>query len=187
MARSQCKGDLVQHTRSRRKIAASIAATLCTALCLSAGVATAIDADQQAPDFRAPQLGTDGALSLADYRGKVVYLDFWASWCPPCLLSLPALEELRREFRGSDFQILAVNLDQDTTRAQRFLAQHDIGYPSVTDPEGHIPERFGLTTMPTSYLIDRQGIVRLVHTGFRKRDIDTLRTQIKAVLADRDD
>ena len=76
---------------------------------------------QKAPEFKAPALDGGKSLSLAAYRGKVVYLDFWASWCPPCLTSLPLLEELRKEFPSDQFQILAVNVDQDPEKARKFL------------------------------------------------------------------
>ena len=123
-----------------------------------------------------------GNVELSDYRGKVVYLDFWASWCPPCLVSLPVLEELRQEFPESEFQVIAVNVDRQPAKARSFLAKRKIGYPSATDPDGRIPEKFGIETMPTSFLIDRQGIVRHVHRGFRKGDVDDLRGRIRALL-----
>ena len=66
----------------------------------------------------------------------MVYLDFWASWCPPCLTSLPLLEKLRKEFPSDQFQILAVNVDQDPEKARKFLERTQVGYPSATDPEG---------------------------------------------------
>ena len=144
--------------------------------------AQALDTGDAAPRFTAPLLSGDGTLDLSTYRGKVVFLDFWASWCPPCVTSLPMLDELRKEFPATDFQVLAINLDKDTGRAKRFLAKRGIGYPSASDPEGRIPEQFGLETMPTSYLIDRKGVVRLVHEGFRKGDIDTLRGEIRSLV-----
>src|SRR5262245_23951619 len=77
-----------------------------------AGSAIALEKGDLAPDFRAPGV-TGGMVSLAAYRGSVVYLDFWASWCGPCAEALPALDKLRREFPSNDFQVVAVNVDQD--------------------------------------------------------------------------
>lgn len=155
---------------------------LCVAFWLWPGLAGAVDAGQKAPEFRLPALGGDGQVALGDYKGKVVFLDFWASWCPPCLSSIPQLEALRKEFPGSDFQIVAINVDSDPQKALEFLARHPVGYPSASDPKGEWPERFGVPTMPTSYLIDRQGVVRHVHPGFRDGDIDTIRTRIREML-----
>ena len=154
---------------------------LASAFVLS-GSADALDEGQNAPSFSAPLLDGAGSLALDGYRGKVVYLDFWASWCPPCLVSLPELEELRQEFPASDFQVVAVNLDREPAKARKFLAKRKIGYPSASDPEGRIPEQFGLETMPASYLIDRKGGVRHVHRGFRKGDVEILRKKIQQLL-----
>ncbi len=145
--------------------------------------AGAVGVGEQAPDFRLPALGGDGSVRLGAYRGKVVFLDFWASWCPPCLSSLPQLEALRGEFPSDQFQIVAINVDRDPRKALELLARHPVGYPSASDPKGEWPERFAVPTMPSSYLIDRQGVVRHVHAGFRDGDIEALRAQIAALLA----
>jgi peroxiredoxin len=146
------------------------------------GAANAVERGAAAPGFSAPALTGGGNVSLAAYRGKVVYVDFWASWCPPCLESLPQFEALRKELPSDRFQIVAINLDKDPAKARAFLAKHPIGYPSASDPQGKIPGSFGLETMPTSYLIDERGVVRYVHEGFRKGDIDEIRAQIQKLL-----
>ena len=160
------------------------------ALALLAGLALAANAialgdGAKAPDFKAPSLDGGKSLSLATYRGKVVYLDFWASWCPPCLTSLPLLEELRKQFPSDQFQILAVNVDQDVEKARKFLERTGVGYPSATDPKGRLPGVFGIETMPTSFLIDRGGVIRYVHHGFRKGDVGPLRERIAQLVAAR--
>ncbi len=154
----------------------------CVLLAAAPVPSAAVEAGQPAPAFQSPLLSADGNVALSDYRGKVVYLDFWASWCSPCLISLPLLEELRKEFPAESFQILAVNVDTDPTKARRFVRARKIGYPSAADPDGRIPEAFGLETMPTSYLIDRKGVVRYVHEGFRKGDIDEIRARISELV-----
>ncbi len=164
--------------------ARGVAAGLLALSFFVAAPASAIEEGESAPEFNAPLLDGEGAVSLGAYRGKVVYLDFWASWCAPCLVSLPALEELRKEFPADRFQILAVNLDREPGKARYFLRQRRIGYPSASDPEGRIPETFGLETMPTSYLIDAKGVVRHVHTGFRKGDVPGLRARIQSLFSE---
>lgn len=147
-----------------------------------AAPAAALDAGDTAPDFRAPAL--EGALpvSLSDYRGKVVYLDFWASWCAPCATALPVLDSFRDEFGADEFQVLAINVDSDPKKAVAFLSRRPVGYPSVTDPAGRLPQQFGIETMPTSFLIDRKGVIRLVHRGFKKSDADQLRNEIRKLV-----
>lgn len=142
----------------------------------------ALDTGDRAPDFAAPSLMDGAPVELSEYRGKVVYLDFWASWCGPCLKAIPEVEEMRAEFPESEFQIIAVNLDQKKKKALRFLKKNPIGYPSASDPEGELPGQFGLETMPTSYLIDEDGVIRYVHRGFKKGDGSKLRHEIRSLL-----
>jgi thiol-disulfide isomerase/thioredoxin len=151
-------------------------------LLIAAGPAGAAEVGRPAPAFSASSLDGNGNLSLAQFKGKVVYLDFWASWCGPCKASLPMLEELRKELPADEFQILAVNVDKDAARARAFLARHAIGYPSASDPEGRVPAAYGLETMPSSYLIDRQGVLRQVHEGFEPEDMAAIRASIRAAL-----
>src|SRR5262245_32110674 len=171
------QGDLLpMHLRRRLPAYALRLAGVIAAL--AAAPALALEEGDPAPAWTAPALVGGEQVSLAAARGKVVYLDFWASWCTPCRAALPAIEELRREFPPDSFTVLAVNLDREPEAARRFLAKSPVGYPSATDPEGRIPKSFGLETMPTSYLIDRNGVIRYVHRGFQRGDVATLRAQI---------
>jgi len=151
-------------------------------LCLSGSTAAALEEGDLAPSFSAPSLTGDGIVELSRYRGKVVYLDFWASWCGPCLKAIPEIEEMRGEFPEDQFQIIAVNLDQAEKKALRFLKKHPIGYPSASDPKGRLPGQFGVDTMPTSYLIDRDGVIRYVHRGFSRGDGVRLRQEVRSLL-----
>lgn len=146
--------------------------------------ASGLKEGDHAPDFAAPNLKKgQGVVELSDYRGKVVYLDFWASWCAPCLKAIPEIERIRSELPKDSFQVVAVNLDQQAKKALRFLEKHPVGYPSASDPKGRLPSQFGLETMPTSYLIDSKGVIRYVHPGFKKGDGSKLRHEIRALLA----
>jgi peroxiredoxin len=147
--------------------------------------ARALEAGDRAPDFAAPALAGKGTVSLAQYRGKVVYLDFWASWCAPCLKAIPEIETMRKELANDGFQVVAVNLDTSTRKALRFLAKNPIGYPSASDPKGRLPKQFGVDTMPTSYLIDGEGVIRYVHRGFQRGDGTKLRAEIRKLLGGR--
>ena len=145
---------------------------------LLAAPAGALGPGDPAPAWSAPGLAGGSPVSLAAAKGKVVYLDFWASWCAPCRTSLPILEELRREFPADRFAVVAVNVDREPDAGRRFLEKAKIGYPSASDPEGRIPASFGVETMPTSFLIDERGVIRYVHRGFRKGDVSELRARI---------
>jgi len=141
--------------------------------------AAALEPGDKAPAFNLPALDGKGKVSLKSHRGKVVWLDFWASWCPPCLSSLPELEELRKQMPAGEFQIVAINLDEDKKKALKFLARNPVGYPSGSDPKGALPDQYGLETMPTSYLIDRRGVVRVVHKGYREGDMKKIRAEVR--------
>ena len=152
--------------------------------CLLPAAALALEEGDKAPAFSAPSLQGGGNVGLSDHRGKVVYLDFWASWCAPCLQAIPEIEEMRSQFPADRFQIIAVNLDQKKKKALRFLEKNPIGYPSASDPKGRLPGQFGLDTMPTSYLIDGDGVIRYVHRGFKRGDGSKLREEIRALLGE---
>jgi peroxiredoxin len=159
-----------------------LAALVATVLVFPAATSWALKPGDKAPTFSAPALDGGKNLALSAYRGKVIYLDFWASWCGPCLTSLPLLEELRSEFPSEDFQVLAVNVDDDPDKARKFLSRISVNYPSATDPAGRIPEIFGVETMPTSFIIDRNGVVRHVQNGFHKSELDSLRSRIQELV-----
>jgi len=139
-----------------------------------------------APDVDLPVLSAadPGRVSLSALRGKVVYLDFWASWCGPCRISFPQLEALRDELGGRGFEVLAVGVDASEADARAFLAELPVSYPVVLDSEGSTPARYGILGMPTGYLIDREGVVRLVHQGYRRSDGEQLRAAIIDLLGE---
>ena len=157
------------------------ALALCLPLCANAqGVAVG----EAAPAVSLPALGSEGEVSLKSLSGKVVYLDFWASWCGPCRVSFPLLDQLREELGPDGFEVFAINVDEDPSDAEQFLAEVPVSYLIVRDAAGVTPESFGILGMPTGYLIDRKGIVRNIHQGFRKSDEDKLRTEIIALLGE---
>jgi len=141
---------------------------------------------QAAPSVDLPVLSAadPDRASLSELRGKVVYLDFWASWCGPCRISFPQLEALRDELGARGFEVLAVSVDESEADARAFLAELPVSYPVVLDNEGSTPARYGILGMPTGYLIDRAGVVRLVHQGFRRSDGERLRAAIIELLGE---
>ncbi|MDR9436758.1 MAG: TlpA disulfide reductase family protein [Thiohalophilus sp.] len=133
-----------------------------------------------APDFTLS--GPQGGVELQKYRGRVVYLDFWASWCTPCRKSFPWMNTLQQRYADDGLVVLAINLDQDTAAARRFLDKYPASFTVAFDPDGSVAERYDLKGMPSSYLIDRQGKLVMSHVGFRTSDADRLEARIKAQL-----
>ena len=143
--------------------------------------ASASEPGTQAPGFTARTF--DGKeVSLADFRGKIVFVDFWASWCGPCRESLPLYDKLAADFGTNDFAVIAVNLDETASDARKFIAQHPVRYTIVQNPQGDIPKAFGVSGMPSSYLIDRDGTIRQRHIGFDKKDVEMLRAEVTKLL-----
>lgn len=101
------------------------------------------------------------------HAGKVILLDFWASWCAPCRQSFPWMSDLQRRYGRDRFAVVAVNVDQDKALAERFLRKTPGDFQILYDPRGELATRLNVQGMPTSYLIDRDGRQRAVHKGFR--------------------
>ncbi len=115
------------------------------------------------PDVTA--FGLEG--DIPSLKGKVVLVDFFASWCGPCKASFPVMQELRKQFAGKDFIILAVNLDDKKEDMQEFLSKHPADFSIVRDVSKKLVETVKIKTMPTSFILDRDGKVRAVHKGFK--------------------
>ena len=155
--------------------------------------AFALEPGDPAPAIRLPALSnaptpsTDRVpfplVELGDFRGKVVYLDFWDSSCAPCRAALPALDRLHEQV-GDQVAIVGVNLDTDPRAALRFLDQYPVRYPILSDPSAVSGQRYAIDALPTAFFIDRAGTVRSIHRGFRKTDIPAIKNKIKALIAE---
>jgi peroxiredoxin len=154
-------------------------AVLAAAWMVGGNVAAAtVGMGQRAPDFSLPTLRGPRA-SLSAYRGKVVLVDFWAQWCEPCKKELPELEKLSREFGARGVVVLSVNLDKLRANAER--AAHDLGltFDVLLDPAGGVAGAYDLPKMPSSFVVDKNGVVRFVHEGFEgSGDIERFRREL---------
>jgi peroxiredoxin len=148
------------------------------------GVAAAAQrAGAAAQDFTLPVLEQKGGVQLASLKGKVVLVDFWATWCEPCKRELPELEKLAREMAGRGVVVLAINLDKERNAAQEMARRLGLSAVRVLwDPEGKVAERYDPPKMPTSYVVDRTGVVRFVHEGFEgAKDVARLRKELETL------
>lgn len=123
-----------------------------------------------------------GELDLTRHTGKVVYLDFWASWCKPCRESFPWMNGLLEKYPADSFTVITVNLDAETAQMHKFLDMVPAKFDVYHDPSGRMAEKFQLEGMPTSYLIDASGKVVKKHIGFYTRDIERYESEIEELL-----
>ena len=130
--------------------------------------------------------GVAGAsdLELNAYRGKVVYVDFWASWCGPCRQSFPWLDGLIHSYRSQNFVVIGVNVDKDRDRAEHFLNEFPAEFPIVYDPKGELASAYNVAGMPSGILIDRTGHVRFQHAGFSEKQKELYEQQLQSLLAE---
>ena len=157
----------------RRKLSLPLIAVV---LCLLAsglplGLAAALDKGEPAPEIDLADL-SGKSVKMSALRGKVVLVDFWASWCAPCRDSLRVLERLSRVYRERGLVIVGVNIDKSASEARAFLEKNklQVSFSVVNDKDHKVAERYAPPTMPSSYLIDREGRVHRVHAGFRPSD-----------------
>ena len=123
-------------------------------------------------------------ISLKDLEGKTLFIDFWASWCAPCITSLPLYNEIYDKYQDQGLEVIAVNVDNPIEDGLDFLIDTPLDFLIPQDPEGDVSEMFGVIGMPSSYLVSPDGNVRLVHMGFRNGDIDIIEEEIQKVLAE---
>ncbi len=152
-------------------------------------LATALGIQPAKELVEAPSVvGTDpdgNTIRLEDFRGKVVFLNFWATWCIPCRLEMPAMERLYQEFKGRGLVVLAVNVQEGPQAVRAFLREHKLTFPVVLDPKGAAAMTYLVHGLPATYLIDRK--LRIVGRAFGAREWDSKdgRAYIRALLEER--
>lgn len=157
---------------------------LSAALLLVASVQAVADDGRPVPACDLTAFGGSQAIDLGQFRGKVLYVDFWASWCSSCAKSFPFLNAMDKEFREQGLQIVGVNLDDDPGSARDFLAKRPASFVLASDATGQCPRDFGVKAMPSSYLVDRDGAIRHELVGFRAGEMAGIRKLVEALLAE---
>jgi cytochrome c biogenesis protein CcmG, thiol:disulfide interchange protein DsbE len=153
---------------------------LCAA-CLAPMAARAVNVGAPAPAFALPD-ATAKTVSLDALKGRVVYVDFWASWCGPCRKSFPWMNAMQQKYGAQGLTVVGVNVDKRRSDADRFLAQVPAQFTTVFDVNGATPTAYDVKAMPSSVLIDAAGNVVLVEEGFRDERRDALEARIRALL-----
>ncbi len=160
--------------RRQARVLATVAAFMV------AGQAMALEPGQAAPAFSLS--GPSGTVKLEQYQGKLVYIDFWASWCGPCRQSFPWMNEMQARYGGQGLQVVGINVDARTDDARNFLSATPASFVIAFDPNGSAPRNYGVKGMPSSVLIGPDGKVLYEHSGFRPADRTVLEARIKTAL-----
>jgi len=166
-------------TRSGFQVAALLAA-----LAACAWPAAATDGSVPAPAFTLSSRA-GGEVSLADLKGQVVMINFWASWCGPCRQEFPALDQIYAKYKPMGFTLVAINVESEKADAEKFLATTPASFPILFDPDNKVSGSYGVSAMPTTVLVDRQGRVRWLHRAYKPGDEAKYIEQIRAALREK--
>ena len=145
------------------------------------GIASSGLTGQQAPDF-ALKSSTGKNLRLSEYRGDVVMINFWATWCGPCRQEMPLLDELYTRYERVGFNLLGVNIDDDSSRAMQMIEELGVNFPVLFDASKQVSRLYEVEAMPVTVLVDREGTVRHVHHGYKPGYEDKYLTEVRALL-----
>jgi thiol-disulfide isomerase/thioredoxin len=134
-----------------------------------------LEVGRPAPNFSVADLA-NATVRLSDYRGKkAVFIDFWATWCGPCRMSMPDLQRIADDFKGHDLEILSVDEGETATQVADFASRERYSFHYVLDPNSEVGVLYGVRGIPTQVLVDKQGVVRWLRVGFSPRDAELRR------------
>jgi peroxiredoxin len=136
-----------------------------------------------APDFSGESVNGKGKIGLAQWKGKVVLVDFWATWCEPCKKSFPKLEELRVKYASAGFEIAAISEDDESNGVKDFGTNHGgAKFPLLWDKDKSIANKWHPPNMPSSFIVDKKGVVRFVHLGYHDGEEKEIESELKGLL-----
>ncbi len=145
----------------------------------------AVDVGNNMPACALSSIAENQNADLSQYKGKVIYVDFWASWCGPCAKSFPFLNKMHEQLKDQGLQIVGVNLDENLDDAKAFLAKYPANFTIVADKSKQCAKDFAVKAMPSSYIIDRQGVVHHIHLGFRPGEANDIQVIVEKLLSEK--
>ncbi len=142
------------------------------------------DVTRPAAEFRLQARG-GGALALSELRGKVVLVNFWATWCGPCRKEMPLLEQIQKKYGPLGFALVGVNVEEDTRLMDTFLKDVPVSFPILLDPANGVSKLYEVSAMPSTVIIDRKGVVRFIHQGYVPGDEGKYQDMIRQLIRER--
>ena len=143
--------------------------------------AMAGDANAPATEFSLTSL-TGQPVALSQFKGNVVLVNFWATWCGPCQQEMPLLDQMYKKYKPAGFTLLGVNVDKEVPAVKELLARKPVSFPVLLDPENAVSRAYKVADMPSSVIIDRKGIVRYIHRGYRPGDENEYQDRIRQLI-----
>ena len=166
----------IRISKSLRILASVAAIILIAATTVTAGIE-----QSAAPDFTLKSIEGEN-LKLSEYRGEVVLINFWASWCGPCLQEMPVLSELHDKYKALGFTVLGVNVEEDSGKARKLLQELPVSFPVVLDNESVVSKQYNVVAMPSTVLVDRNGNMRYLHKGYKPGLEDVYLQQVRDLI-----
>ena len=155
--------------------------TVSLAMALAAGLSHADIRQGAAPDFTLNS-NSGQNLRLSEYRGEVVMINFWASWCGPCRQEMPLLDELYMQYQPMGFTILGVNVEEDSSKAEALLNEIPVNFPVLFDTQSKVSKLYDVIAMPSTILVDRDGNIRYLHHGYKPGYEEAYQEQVRALI-----
>ncbi|MBL8323914.1 MAG: TlpA family protein disulfide reductase [Rubrivivax sp.] len=175
------RDDSIQQHARRVLLTSLGAAALFGSLAVARRARAAVAPSMPAPDFTLKS-AEGGNLRLAELRGRVVLVNFWATWCGPCKIEMPHLNRIYEKYKSAGFVLLGVNIDEDPRQAAALATRMGLKFPVLFDTDKAVSRRYALDSMPGTVLIDRDGKVRHVHKGYREGVEATYDAQVRALV-----
>jgi peroxiredoxin len=161
---------------------AAILAPLAAAVVLALPASGAGSASGPAPQFTL-DARNGSKISLSQYKGQVVMLNFWASWCGPCRQEMPLLENIYKKYNKMGFTLIGVNVEPDSKAAEGFLKETPVSFPVIYDKDSTVSKAYDVSGMPSTVIIDRKGNIRVLHRGYKPGDeneyLDSIRSLVR--------
>ena len=145
------------------------------------GATTAADAAGPAPGFQLDAV-TGEATNLGQFKGQVVMLNFWATWCGPCQQEMPLLEQMYKKYKPAGFTLVGVNVDKEAPPVRALLAKKPVSFPVLLDPASQVSKAYHVDEMPSTVLIDRKGNIRYLHRGYKPGDENEYQDRIRQLI-----
>lgn len=159
-------------------------ASLFIAAALATAPALAGDATSQAAPFNLPSRAGK-SVALADLKGQVVLINFWATWCGPCRKEMPLLEQIQKKYAPLGFTMVGVNVEEDTRLMEAFLKDVPVSFPILLDPANSVSKLYNVSAMPSTVIVDRKGNVRFIHQGYQPGDEGKYQDMIRQLIREK--